>query len=84
MSDAYDPSRVPLIDGWRLGAVALGVAALGDSTLGDVALDDMVPVAAEVVVIVAAKSSELLELGMSGTDTAAKGGFFGKTYVKGS
>jgi len=84
MLDAYDPSRVSLVDGWRLGAVALDVAALGDSTLGDVALDDMVPVATKVVVIVAAKSLELLELGMSGTDIAAKGESFEKTYVKGS
>lgn len=62
--------------------MALDVATLDNSTLGDVALDDMMPVATKVVVIVAAKSSKLLELKMSSIDIATKGESFEKTYVK--
>lgn len=66
---AYDTPEVLLVDEWRLGAVALG---------------DVVPVAKEVAGAAAvADAPVLLWLGKFGTDTAARGGSFGKTDVKG-
>lgn len=61
-----------------------GDVALGDVALGDVALGALLLVATDVaVVIVVLESSKLLWLGKSGTGTAAKGGSFGRVYVKG-
>lgn len=84
MPEAYDPPTVLLDDGPRLGDVALGDAALGDVALGDVTLGGLLLIATDVaVVIVVLESSDPLWLGKSDTDTAAKGGSFGKVYVKG-